>query len=123
MRGLGKNCTRWRTQTDRQTHGYNDSMTNSAQWGRVGENSGKSEHLCGVITTALKISKNSGKILLVTEENTRKTRTKQSFKMVERTSLVFLPSNKSSGKSAPFVVGMAATVEVFGLNQQTPFGN
>ena len=24
--------------TDRQTHGHGDSMTNSAQWGRVGEN-------------------------------------------------------------------------------------
>ena len=42
MRGLGKNCTLWRRQTDRQTdrqtHGHGDSMTNSAQWGRVGEN-------------------------------------------------------------------------------------
>ena len=26
------------TQTNRQTHGYGDSMTNSAKWGRVGEN-------------------------------------------------------------------------------------
>ena len=26
-------------QTDRQTHEHGDSMTNSAQWGRVGENS------------------------------------------------------------------------------------
>ena len=26
-------------QTDRQTHRHGDSMTNSAQWGRVGENS------------------------------------------------------------------------------------
>ena len=25
-------------QTDRQTDGHGDSMTNSAQWGRVGEN-------------------------------------------------------------------------------------
>ena len=25
-------------QTDTQTHGHGDSMTNSAQWGRVGEN-------------------------------------------------------------------------------------
>ena len=24
-------------QTDKQTHGHGDSMTNSAQWGRVGE--------------------------------------------------------------------------------------
>ena len=38
MRGLEKNCTRWRTQTDKQTSGHGDSMTNSAQWGRVGEN-------------------------------------------------------------------------------------
>ena len=34
IRGLEKNCTRWR----RQTHGHGDSMTNSAQCGRVGEN-------------------------------------------------------------------------------------
>ena len=27
-------------QTDRQTHGHGDSMTNSAQWGRVGESYG-----------------------------------------------------------------------------------
>ena len=26
------------TQTDTQTDGHGDSMTNSAQWGRVGEN-------------------------------------------------------------------------------------
>ena len=38
MRGLEKNCTRWRKQTDRHTDGHGDSMTNSAQWGRVGEN-------------------------------------------------------------------------------------
>ena len=38
MRGLEKNCTRWRKQTDTQTDGHGDSMTNSAQWGRVGEN-------------------------------------------------------------------------------------
>ena len=25
-------------QTDKQTHGHGNSMTNSAQWGRVGEN-------------------------------------------------------------------------------------
>ena len=25
-------------QTDRHTHGHGDSMTNLAQWGRVGEN-------------------------------------------------------------------------------------
>ena len=34
MRGLEKNCTRWRKHTD----GHGDSMTNSAQWGRVDEN-------------------------------------------------------------------------------------
>ena len=34
MRGLKKNCTRWRTHTD----GHGDFMTNSAQRGRVGEN-------------------------------------------------------------------------------------
>ena len=28
----------FRDGTDRQTDGYGDSMTNSAQWGRVGEN-------------------------------------------------------------------------------------
>ena len=38
MRGLEKNCTRWRTHTHRQTDGHGDSMTNSAQWSRVGEN-------------------------------------------------------------------------------------
>ena len=42
MRGLEKNCTQWRRhthrQTDRHTDGHGDSMTNSAQWGRVGEN-------------------------------------------------------------------------------------
>ena len=37
MRGLEKNCTRWRTQTDKQTHGHGDSMTESAQWGRFSE--------------------------------------------------------------------------------------
>ena len=38
MRGLEKNCTRWRRTTDTHLHGHGDSMTNSAQWGRVGEN-------------------------------------------------------------------------------------
>ena len=33
MRGLEKNCTRRLLSTD----GHGDSMTNSAQWGRVGE--------------------------------------------------------------------------------------
>ena len=33
-----KNGTRWRRQTDRHTNGHFDSMTNSAQLGRVGEN-------------------------------------------------------------------------------------
>ena len=51
MRGLEKNCTRWRRQTDRhtdtQTDGHGDSMTNSAQWGQVGEK------LCN--TTTIKI--------------------------------------------------------------------
>ena len=37
--GVGKNCTQWRTQTNKQTNGRDDSMTNSAQWGRVGEKS------------------------------------------------------------------------------------
>ena len=49
MRGLEKNCTRWRRQTDTQTEpqtdGHGDSMTNSAQWGRVGENQEKSNDL------------------------------------------------------------------------------
>ena len=31
------------TQTNRQTDGHGDSMTNSAQWGRVGEN-GRNVH-------------------------------------------------------------------------------
>ena len=31
------------TQTDRHTHGHGDSMTNSAQWGRVGENRKENE--------------------------------------------------------------------------------
>ena len=35
MRGLEKNCT---DGADRHTHGHGHSMTNSAQWGRVGEN-------------------------------------------------------------------------------------
>ena len=74
-------------------------------------NSGKSEHLCGVLTTPLKISINTRQILLVTEEDTKKARTKQSIKMVERKNQAFLPSNRNSGKSAPLVVGMAATVE------------
>ena len=38
MRGLEKNCTRWRRHTNTQTHRNGDSMTNLAQWGRVGEN-------------------------------------------------------------------------------------
>ena len=38
MRGLEKNCTRWRRQTHISTDGHGDSMTNLAQWGRVGEN-------------------------------------------------------------------------------------
>ena len=38
MRGLKKNCTRWRKQTQPHTDGHGDSMINSAQWGRVGEN-------------------------------------------------------------------------------------
>ena len=31
-------------QTDTQTHGHGDSMTNSAQWGRVGEKQAQSGH-------------------------------------------------------------------------------
>ena len=46
------------------------------------KNSGKSEHSCGVLTTPLQIS--TGQILLVTEEDIKKARTKQSIKMVER---------------------------------------
>ena len=38
MRGLEKNCTRWRRQTNIHPQGHGDSMTNSAQRGRVGEN-------------------------------------------------------------------------------------
>ena len=30
--------SRWHRQTDTYNHGHGDSMTNSAQWGRVGEN-------------------------------------------------------------------------------------
>ena len=30
--------SRWHRQTDRHTDGHGNSMTNSAQWGRVGEN-------------------------------------------------------------------------------------
>ena len=33
--------------------------------------------------------------------------------MVERKIQAYLPSNRTSGKSAPFVVGMAATIEFF----------
>ena len=32
MRGLTKNCIRWRKQTDKQTDRHGDSMTESAQW-------------------------------------------------------------------------------------------
>ena len=32
-------------QTEPQTDGHGDSMTNSAQWGRVGEN--KNKNICG----------------------------------------------------------------------------
>ena len=48
MRGLIKKCTRWRklTHTERQTDGHGDSMTNSAQWGRVGENNGDHNKFC-----------------------------------------------------------------------------
>ena len=35
--------------TDRQTHGHGDSMTNSAQWGRVGEEEKKLLALCDKI--------------------------------------------------------------------------
>ena len=38
MRGLNINCIRWRKQTIRQKDGHGDSMTESAQWGRFGEN-------------------------------------------------------------------------------------
>ena len=31
MRCLEKNCIRWRRQTDKQTDGHRDSMTNPAQ--------------------------------------------------------------------------------------------
>ena len=45
MRGLYKNCTRWlNRQTDRHTEGHGDLLTNSAQWGRVGENGCKTCH-------------------------------------------------------------------------------
>ena len=73
--------------------------------------------------TPFKISKNTGQILLVTEEDTRKARTKQLFKVVERKNLAFLLSTKNSGKSASLIGGMAATVVVFGLKQPTSFGN
>ena len=43
MRGLEKNCTRWRRQTHIQTDGHGDSMTESAQWVRF--NGGKKK-LC-----------------------------------------------------------------------------
>ena len=42
MRGLEKNCTHWRKQTDRQTDthtsGYDNSMTESSQWARFSKN-------------------------------------------------------------------------------------
>ena len=42
MRGLEKKCTQWRKQTDRetdkQTGGHCESMTESAQWGQFNEN-------------------------------------------------------------------------------------
>ena len=47
------------------------------------KNSGKSEHSCGVFTTPLPISMSTGQILLVTEEDTKKAGTKQSFIIVK----------------------------------------
>ena len=44
MRGLEKNCTQWHRHTSPHLHGHGDSMTNSAQWGRVGENHEKSKN-------------------------------------------------------------------------------
>ena len=32
MGGLQKNCTQWHKQTNKQTDGHGDSMTESAQW-------------------------------------------------------------------------------------------
>ena len=37
--------SRWHRQTDKHTHGHGDSMTNLAQWGRVGENNRYSSEL------------------------------------------------------------------------------
>ena len=38
MRGLKKNCIRWRKQTSRQTDGHCNSMTESTQWGHFSKN-------------------------------------------------------------------------------------
>ena len=37
IRGLEKNCIPWRRETNKQTSGHCDSMTDPAQWGRVSE--------------------------------------------------------------------------------------
>ena len=38
MRGCGKNCTRWRRQTNTHTDGHGNSMTESTQWRPLSEN-------------------------------------------------------------------------------------
>ena len=58
MRGLEKNCTRWRRHTDRHLHGHGDTMTNSAQWGRVGENPTKGDWVSSVKKTISEIDLN-----------------------------------------------------------------
>ena len=47
----------FRDGTDRHTDGHGDSMTNSAQWGRVGENGTKTnQYLKNILKISLKIS-------------------------------------------------------------------
>ena len=63
MRGLEKNCTQWRRQTDKQTSGHGNSMTNLAQWDQVGTNlllkSGL-RYLIGLIVEASESAKDCG---------------------------------------------------------------
>ena len=42
------------THTDRQTDGHGDSMTNSAQWGRVGENE-TGDKYCHILTDSVSL--------------------------------------------------------------------
>ena len=54
--------SRWHRHTHTQTHGHGDSMTNSAQWGRVGEKETTVQHLsrtgdryCHILTDSVSL--------------------------------------------------------------------